>query len=65
MKDPELELDNPPAAEYGDDHEVAFLGIYTTKGVIVCQTHNEHNGYYGGFSLDARLCNKHGTRTGE
>jgi hypothetical protein len=34
-------------------HEVQFLRIHTTGGVIVCETHNEHNGYYGGFSLRA------------
>lgn len=35
----------------GDVHEVEFLRILTSKGVIVCQNHNEHNGYYGGFSV--------------
>ena len=37
--------------EYGDEHEVQFLRINTTGGAIVCSNHNEHNGYYGGFSL--------------
>lgn len=35
----------------GDCHEVQFLRIYTSKGVLVAETHNEHNGYYGGFDL--------------
>ena len=37
--------------EWGDCHEVQFLRLYTSKGVIVCETHNEHNGYYGGFNV--------------
>lgn len=38
--------------EYGDDHEIAFLEIKTTDGTSVSfATHNEHNGYYGGFGL--------------
>ena len=38
--------------EYGDAHEIAFLEIKTTDGTSVSfTTHNEHNGYYGGFGL--------------
>ncbi len=36
-------------------HETAFLEIVTDNGSVVFQTHNEHNGYYGGFSIDARI----------
>ena len=32
-------------------HEVQFLEIKTTDGDIVVANHNEHNGYYGGFSI--------------
>ena len=32
-------------------HEQAFLEITTDKGHIQFATHNEHNGYYGGFGL--------------
>lgn len=32
-------------------HEVQFLLINTDKGVITLETHNEHNGYYGGFLI--------------
>lgn len=39
--------------EYGDVHEVAFLIITTDKGAFTMATHNEHNGYYGGFSIRA------------
>jgi len=37
--------------EYGDPHEIAFLVIETEKTAITFCTHNEHNGYYGGFAL--------------
>lgn len=41
--------------ETGDVHEIAFLDVQTSAGVMTVQTHNEHNGYYGGFSLAARV----------
>ena len=37
--------------EYGDAHEVQFLEVQTSTGVITMSSHNEHNGYYGGISL--------------
>lgn len=37
--------------EYGV-HEKAFFNILTSKGVIQLVCHNEHNGYYGGFSVE-------------
>jgi hypothetical protein len=40
-------------SEYGDVHEQAFLRVKTNRGVIVATTHNEHNGYYGGFWMCA------------
>ena len=39
--------------EYGD-HEVQFLLITTSKGIFTMETHNEHNGFYGGFEVVAR-----------
>lgn len=36
--------------DYGD-HEIAFLEVGTNDGVVTFATHNEHNGYYGGFGL--------------
>ncbi|MGJ0510243.1 MAG: DUF7448 domain-containing protein [Methylocystis sp.] len=30
-------------------HEVQFCDITTDRGLIQLATHNEHNGYYGGF----------------
>ncbi len=41
------------ADEYGE-HEVQFLEIKTSKGVFTLETHNEHNGYYGGFWVVAK-----------
>ena len=41
-------------------HEIDFLLIHTTLGTFTVETHNEHNGYYGGFSVVARLREKSG-----
>ena len=38
--------------EYGD-HEVLFLVVSTSIGEFTVETHNEHNGYYGGFWIVA------------
>lgn len=38
------------AAEYGE-HEITFLKIQTSNGPLTVSAHNEHNGYYGGFSI--------------
>lgn len=34
-----------------DVHDQVFVEIATDKGFITIANHNEHNGYYGGFSL--------------
>lgn len=39
------------AEDRGDYHETMFLKIKTDRGTITVETHNEHNGYYGGFDL--------------
>lgn len=36
--------------EYGA-HEMQFLIVRTSLGDFTMETHNEHNGYYGGFVL--------------
>ena len=36
--------------EYGE-HEVQFLEVQTSGGLVTFAAHNEHNGYYGGFAL--------------
>ena len=39
--------------EYGG-HEVQFLEVQTDRGVFTMASHNEHNGYYGGFDITLR-----------
>ncbi len=43
----------PKEGEYCDVHDVEFLVVQTSKGDITLSNHNEHNGYYGGFSIEA------------
>ena len=48
------EVPNGPDESYiGGEHEVQFLEIKTDKGSFTCACHNEHNGYYGGFAIEA------------
>lgn len=51
----EAELASAPAVtdEYGE-HDVQFLNVKTSKGVLTMSSHNEHNGYYGGFAIVVR-----------
>lgn len=51
LVDIELAKAPSPAHEYCDYHEVQFLRLKTKKGIATFETHNEHNGYYGGFSI--------------
>jgi hypothetical protein len=47
------EVANGPEVEGNYEvHEVQFVRIQTSKGAIVVSNHNEHNGYYGGFSVE-------------
>lgn len=39
---------------YGDVHEQMFVKLETTAGTITLVTHNEHNGYYGGFDVETK-----------
>lgn len=50
------ELAEGPAVEdeNGEAHDQEFLKITTSKGVFTVVNHNEHNGYYGGFSVVVR-----------
>lgn len=34
-------------------HEQMFVKLETTMGTITLVTHNEHNGYYGGFDVES------------
>lgn len=45
----ELKDESDPTG-YGD-HEQAFVEVATDECFITVVTHNEHNGYYGGFGL--------------
>jgi hypothetical protein len=49
------QLEGPQGDGGNDCHDTEFVHLRTTKGTIVCQTHNEHNGYYGGFLIKATL----------
>lgn len=40
--------------EYGE-HEVEFLEVQTDRGSFTMASHNEHNGYYGGFLIRASV----------
>ena len=40
-----------PADEYMQ-HDVQFLEIQTDSGFVTLVNHNEHNGHYGGFSIE-------------
>lgn len=46
---PSIEDDGP----YKQDHDVEFFVIHTSKGDITFSNHNEHNGWYGGFDMNA------------
>ena len=42
----------------GDNHDIIkesqFLHVKTSKGTFTMVNYNEHNGYYGGFSIDIK-----------
>lgn len=43
--------DCDPVDRDGETEEIQFLEITTSKGCFTMSSHNEHNGYYGGFWL--------------
>ena len=46
------ELKEAPAIEAKyDEHDVQWLEVKTSKGCFTMASHNEHNGYYGGFAI--------------
>ncbi len=51
-----IEIAEAPSVEgeHGDVHDQQFLKVETTEGDFTVVTHNEHNGYYGGFSINTR-----------
>lgn len=51
-----MELKDAPDEECEYDvHEVQFLEVKTDKGVFTMASHNEHNGYYGGFAIELSI----------
>jgi hypothetical protein len=48
----------------GDEHEVVFLKVSTNRDSITLETHNEHNGYYGGFCIRATVYDETGKLVG-
>jgi hypothetical protein len=46
--------DAPDIEGGGEVHEIQFLEITTSKGPFQMVSHNEHNVYYGGFSIVVR-----------
>ena len=50
----DAEIKEAPSVQDEDgEHEVQFLEIVTSRGAFVMETHNIHNGYYGGFLIRA------------
>ena len=52
-----IEAELREGGEKGDDwetHEWEFVIIKTSIGEFTLETHNEHNGYYGGFYVKIR-----------
>lgn len=56
----DFELKDGPTTEdeWGEMHEIQFFEVKTTRGAFQVVNHNEHNGYYYGFLVCARLENK-------
>ncbi len=48
------EKQGPDEAASDSIHETCFVEVKTDAGFITLTNHNEHNGYYGGFSLCIR-----------
>jgi hypothetical protein len=42
------------ADDSGEEHEAQFLIVHTNRGDFTMVSHNIHNGYYGGFAIQAR-----------
>lgn len=50
----DIAVKDGPSIEDDEVHDTTFVEILTTKGFINFTAHNEHNGYYGGFSIRIR-----------
>lgn len=49
------DLELRDSKESTEENEIQFLVVTTSQGVFTVANHNEHNGYYGGFSIQARF----------
>jgi hypothetical protein len=49
-----LDCKSDDDGDYGS-HDIQFLRVSTDKGDFRLASHNEHNGYYGGFSIRAEV----------
>lgn len=49
----DFELKSADVIQGSDVHEIQFLDVKTSNGVFQMVNHNEHNGYYGGFYIQA------------
>lgn len=41
-----------------EDHDLMFIEIKTSKGDFILKSHNDHNGYYGGFDIITTIINE-------
>ena len=48
-------VSSPNYNDNGEEEDTMFLNVRTGFGVFTMETHNEHNGYYGGFEIFASL----------
>lgn len=53
LKIEEKKIEESPIHEphQGYVHEICFIEVATDNGFVTINTHNQHNGYYGGFIL--------------
>jgi len=54
LLDAEVREGNESEDEHYEVHEIDFLVVTTSAGQFAVETHNEHNGYYGGFDVRCR-----------
>lgn len=50
----DIKVDYTETEDEHDTHEIAFIHIKTNRDSMIISTHNEHNGYYGGFGLNIK-----------
>jgi hypothetical protein len=55
IKDAPDQYEEPDQYGEGNVHEVQFLEVRTDRGVFTMTSHNEHNGYYGGFLINVEV----------